>query len=412
MDSDLASVISLPNGADAELRRSLKLRDGEPMRVTFIPGPGDVAGTFDHWRVQRHEPRVPTIAYSLMFYELMSRLGAECQIIALHPIGASARSAGSQFRFEHVTQLPASDRWSYLRSQRLYARDLISMVERYDPHIVVTSTHNPSAAWQRLSKGRKLILTAHNSFWPMGCPPRGVKSRLRKARLASQARALDAAICTSHECARQISEVTGGRIQGEVECPQVVERYPIETRTRARQLLFLGRIEQSKGVFLLLDVFDRLAAHHPDLSLVLAGSGTAEAALGYRLTTSPHRDRISFLGRVGSEGVHSAIAAADLLVCPTMTTFNEGLAVVGFEAAAHGIPTVLSSVVPARDLLGESCTVYEADDANALHQALSGLIESPETYRDKCRATAAVRDKIYDRSLSWGSGLFRALMRA
>lgn len=412
LDSDLASVISLPQGASADLRRHLRLGELDPMRVTFIPGPGDVTGTFDHWRAKRHDPRVPIIAYSLMFYELMERLGAECQIIAIHPIGTSAQSAGNQFWFEQVTPLPATNRWNYLRSRLRHARDLITMVERYDPHIVVTSTHDPAASWKRLARGRKLILTAHNSFWPMGQPPRDVKGRLRKARLCSQATALDAAICTSHECARQVAEVTGGRVQGEVECPQVVARYPIEQRAKVQNLLFLGRIEHSKGIFLLLDVFDRLAERHSGLSLVIAGSGSGEVELKTRLATSPHKDRITFLGRVSSDGVHSAIAAADLLVCPTMTTFNEGLAVVGFEAAAHGIPTVLSSIVPAKDQLGESCTVYEADNANALHEALSGLIENPETYRARCAATAAVRDKIYDRSLSWGSGLFRALMKA
>jgi glycogen synthase len=412
IETALAGAIILPDRARADLRHHLGLRDSENLRVTYIAGTGDVAGTFDHWRAGRHEPRVPIIAYSLMFYELMDRLGADCQIIAIHPIDTSAPSTGDRFRFEQARVLPWRGRWSWLRSQRKYARDLVSMARAFDPHIVITSTHDPAASWKGLANGRKLILTAHNSFWPMGRPPQDIKGRLRKALLSWRARALDAAICTSHECARQITDVTGGRIHGEVQCPQALVRYPIEQRTRVRKLLFLGRIEHSKGVFFLLDVFEQLASRHPELTLDYAGSGSAQEALKNRLAVSPHTGRIKFLGRVDSEGVHSAIAAADLLVCPTMTSFNEGLAVVGFEGAAHGIPTVLSSVVPAADLLKESSTVYAADNSTALCEALSGLIEDPETYRDRCAATAAVRDRIYDRSQSWGSGLFRTLMTA
>ena len=411
-DCDLTSAISVPADARLALRRHLGLKESASLRVTFIPGPGDVAGTFDYWRARRHDPRVPIIAYSWMFYELMDRLDAECQIIAVHPIGSSAQSSDDRFHFEQATPIAWGGRWSYLRSQHLYAKDLVSRVKRFDPHIVITATHNPAGSWKDLAHRRKLVLTAHNAFWPMGRPPRDVKGRLRKALLSSRATALDAAICTSHECARQISDVTGSRLQGEVQCPQVVARYPIEKRDTVGRLLFLGRIEHAKGIFLLVEAFERLATRYPGLSLVIAGSGSAEGELKARLSASSSRESISFIGRVDSEGVHATIAAADLLVCPTMSSFNEGLAVVGFEAAAHGIPSVVSSVVPALDLLADSCTVHEVDNPAALEKAISRLIDNPVAYRDACAATAMVRDKIYDRSLSWGSGLFRALMTA
>lgn len=410
--SAIAGVIAIPEDAKSALRHHLGLKEADAFRVTFIPGPGDVAGTFRHWLASRHEPRVPIVAYSLMFYELMARLGARCQVITIHPSDSSRQPDDPAFTFDQVTPAQAKGRWSYLLRQHLYARDLIAMVERFDPHVVVTSTHSPPASWKRLSKGRKLILSAHNSFWPMGKPMQGMKGGLREALLYSRAAALDAAICTSHECARQVTQTTGGRIRSEVECPQIVARYPIEKRDMAQKLLFIGRIEHPKGIFFLLAVFERLAASRRNLSLSIAGAGSAQAALTTRIAESLHSDRITFLGLLDSEGVHSAIAAADLLVCPTMTSFNEGLAVVGFEAAAHGIPTVVSSVVPAAELLGESCSVYEADNSAALEECLSSLIDHPQTYRARCAATAAVRDKIYDRHLSWGSGLFRALMAA
>lgn len=412
MTSSLSSTLNVPDNASAIIRQKLGLGALEPLRVAYIPGPGDVVGTFKHWRAKRHESNIPTIAYSLMFYELMERLRAESLIISTHPVGNCGGLYEGKFRFEYIAPRPSKGRWSYFWSQFRSAKTMTAMVKRYDPHIVVTSTHNPAIAWRKLANGRKLILTAHNTFWPQGRPPRSVKQYLRKAFLKSHATAIDAAICISQECVRQISELTGGRVRCEVACPQIVATFPIENREEARNLLFLGRVEESKGIYLLLDVFDRLAVRHADIKLTIVGAGGAEEEVRERLFRSAFSDRISYLGRLDAGGVHAAIAASDLLVCPTMTTFNEGLAVVGFEAAAHGIPTILSSVVPAAELLGNSCTVYEADSSESLHEALTELIENRDVYRERCSATARARDMTYDRTLSWGSGLYRTLMRS
>lgn len=408
--SKLSEIVETELTARADIRRHLGLEESDILRVAYLPGPGDVAGTFRHWFTGQHEPRVPIVAYSLMFYELMEQIDAHSLIISLQPVGNMENYSHERFLFQEVFPITVKGRLSYFWSQRQFARAIISAINRYDPHIVVTSTHNPSASWKHLSKSRKLVLTAHNTFWPQGRPPKHVLGRWRRGLLASRAKALDAAICTSHECARQISELTDNRVQFDVECPQIISRYALEQRSKLCKLLFLGRIEKDKGIFLLLDVFEQIANQYADLTLTFAGSGGAEGALKKRLAQSPFSNRIAFLGRVDSEGVHTAIAASDLVVCPTMTSFNEGLAVVGFEAAAHGIPTLVSSVVPAAQLLGDSCTVYQADDAQSLRVALCSLMENELSYRDRCLATAAVRELIYDRSLSWGSGLFRAMM--
>lgn len=408
--TDFSDIVQIPRSARRDVRKHLGLSMSDVLRVAFIPGPGDVAGTFQHWRAQQHEPRVPIIAYSLMFYELMDRLDAHSLVISLDSVAAVRESMSDRFHFQQIVPRSVTGRWSYFWSQYQFAKSINAIVGQYDPHVVVTSTHNPALSWPRLAKNRKLVLTAHNTFWPQDRAPTDLRGRLRRAILSLHARSLDAAICTSHECAKQVAFLTDGRIQSDVECPQVVSRYVIEERTHVRNLLYLGRVERSKGVFLLLDVFEQIAQRYPELRLTIAGDGDAAPELKERLVGSSLSLKISFLGRVDSQGVHAAIAASDLVVCPTMTSFNEGLAVVGFEAAAHGIPTVLSSVVPASHLLGDSCTMFQADDSASLRQALCWLIDNPEVYREKCAATAAVRDMIYNRSLSWGSGLFKAIV--
>ncbi|MFK7944822.1 MAG: glycosyltransferase family 4 protein, partial [Paracoccaceae bacterium] len=243
-----------------------------------------------------------------------------------------------------------------------------------------------------------------------GSPPQGLLSRLRLALLKRQAQALDGAICTSHECMRQLLSLSGGRLPCSVERPQIVARYGSSSKPRARRLLYLGRIEENKGVFLLLEAFEALKDSHTHLSLDFAGTGSYQAALETRIRARDD-DRVRYLGSLTSEGVHAVLADADLLVCPTMTTFNEGLALVGFEAAAHGVPSVLSSIVPAQDLLGDGCAVFEADSLEGLTSTLAVLIGNDAAFANLCAGLKPVTDQIYDRSASWGSRLCQAILQ-
>ena len=110
----------------------------------------------------------------------------------------------------------------------------------------------------------------------------------------------------------------------------------------------------------------------------------------------------------GAEDVHQTLSETHLLVCPTRASFNEGLAFVCFEAALHGVPTVMSEVVPARDLLGGGCVVVEADSVNALASALDAILGDEARY-ENLRSTALEKSAVvFDRSKSWGSQLYRA----
>lgn len=404
--------IDLPTGASESIRHHLGIRETVSPRISFIAGPGDVTGTFTYWRKSEHDPRVPVIAYSLMFYELVQQLDCVSQILSFSPAKGTQEESVAKFYFGNVRQKSYNGRWGYFLSQRAYARDIVRKVNEFDPHVVIASTGTPPMCWKQLARGRKLILSMHNAFWPMDRPPRGLKDRFRHALLSSHAANIDSAICTSHECARQLAKVTGNRIKAEVEIPQIVARYPIVRRDRARKLIFLGRIEANKGVFFLVDVVERLMQRFPDLTLELAGSGSAEDDLKTRIGVSPVASRLRFLGHLSSESVHAKLASSDLLVCPTMSSCSEGLAVVGLEAAAHGIPSILSSVVPASDLLGGSCSVFKADDASSLENVLVRFLIDDHAYRVCCDQTGEVREQLYDPALSWGSGLFRALMSA
>lgn len=109
---------------------------------------------------------------------------------------------------------------------------------------------------------------------------------------------------------------------------------------RGRDVLFLGRLEQRKGVFDLVRAFAKASAGLPGTRLVLAGEGDSAAllALAARLGIS---HRLVLPGWV--EPVQRAVllAGAGVLVLPS---YHEQMPMVLLEAMACGIPVIATKV--------------------------------------------------------------------
>jgi hypothetical protein len=57
------------------------------LRVLYATGPGDVLGTYAHWRDGRDDPSSVALTYSGQFYSAARALGAEAYVIAPRPDG-------------------------------------------------------------------------------------------------------------------------------------------------------------------------------------------------------------------------------------------------------------------------------------------------------------------------------------
>lgn len=393
------STVSVSDGIVEQIAKFQKEK-GRKVRTSYIGGPGDIGGTYDQWRQGQHDQRVPIVTYSAMFYELTEKLDLDAQVLIQNsvPDGGTGR-----FKFESISREKFSGGYlQWLRHERTYASALVEAVNRYDPDIIIVSSDAPSFSWRRLSRGRRLVLSAHNTFWPSGQKPRGIKDRLRFQFLSWRAKHLDGTVCVSHECSRQVKKLAGNDHKTRIAYPQILSRYTPSKSDRIASLLFLGRIEKFKGIFELLDAYQELKKDFPELTLSYAGTGKAADELVSRTQAT---DGVEYHGRLRSAEVHEAIRNADLVICPTTTKFNEGLAVVGFEAAAHGVPVALSSMVPAKDLLANGCIVFAPDSTEAISTAIRRLINNPEDYRSLKYETLKNREIVYDRTRSWGSQL-------
>ncbi len=134
-----------------------------------------------------------------------------------------------------------------------------------------------------------------------------------------------------------------------------------------RWFLFVGRLENPKGMAELLTAFEELAARRRDVCLVLVGDGPEQAACRALAARLP--GRVILAGPRPHDEVASWMAASDVLVLPS---WAEGTPSVIIEALACGRRIVASTVGGIPDLVNrtELGELVPPRDAAALRGAL------------------------------------------
>ncbi|MEV0385083.1 glycosyltransferase family 4 protein [Nonomuraea sp. NPDC050643] len=157
---------------------------------------------------------------------------------------------------------------------------------------------------------------------------------------------------------------------------------------------FLGRMdEERKGLPILLDAFNTLAAERADVKLLIAGPGDAKDV--YERVRKPYHDRVTVLGMVSEADKIRAYHSVDVFCAPN--TRGESFGIVLAEAMASGA-TVLASDIPAfRKVLGDgqAGALFANGDPGSLAREAAALLDAPER-RVKLAEEALVAVRKYD----------------
>ena len=119
-------------------------------------------------------------------------------------------------------------------------------------------------------------------------------------------------------------------------------------------ILYVGKLNEKKGVTYLLKAFHTIAQDQTDCHLVIVGTGLLEVALKRETKRLELETKITFAGQQGKEVVKNYFQMADLVVVPSIidsTGETEGLPVVLLEALASGKPVVATRVAGAPDVI-------------------------------------------------------------
>lgn len=140
-------------------------------------------------------------------------------------------------------------------------------------------------------------------------------------------------------------------------------------------ILFVGRMEDVKGVDVLLEAFSRLRKNHDSLRLLLVGGGAQKSryeALASNLGVS---SATTFVGSVPREALPSYLDVADIFVLPSL---REPFGLVGLEAMAKGKPIVASAVGGIPDFVGsETGILVRPGSVTELATAIERLVADP-----------------------------------
>jgi glycosyltransferase involved in cell wall biosynthesis len=107
-------------------------------------------------------------------------------------------------------------------------------------------------------------------------------------------------------------------------------------------ILFMGRLNTTKGPDLLLESFGRIAADHPRYRLVFVGRDEGmQPALAARALALGLSDRVHMTGMLDRADSSTAYRMASLLVVPSR---QEAMSLVALEAAAESTPVMMTDV--------------------------------------------------------------------
>lgn len=145
-------------------------------------------------------------------------------------------------------------------------------------------------------------------------------------------------------------------------------------------VLTVGGIEPRKGTIALVEAFRRLSDAWPAARLVIAGGETLFDYRAYRARFDDCCAELGVdplvLGPVAHDRLPSLMAAASAFAFPSE---KEGFGLVALEAAAAGVPLVVSDLPVFRNVLGRAA--HYASDPAGLAAGLLAAVSDPDPVR-------------------------------
>ncbi|HET6251541.1 MAG TPA: glycosyltransferase family 4 protein [Tepidisphaeraceae bacterium] len=387
-----------------------------PLRILYAAGPGDVIGTYRHWKEGRDDPSQVAATYSGQFYSLCRELGARGYIISYCPRVEILRDG--PFWLEHrPVRFAKGPGALYHLAQVWYGLRLTLSAVRFGANVAVISG---GAHWFSLGLlpmlGVKVVPTLHCVLWRKGRPPAGKVGRAIQRLNSRFFRKRTAGVLSlSKDISDQLAELLQGERKAVVPFlpnyrPQSFEGMSDAAASPPFRVFFAGRIERNKGVFDLLEIARRFAAEERnDIEFDLCGDGSALAELRQAITSAGVGERFRCHGHSDKSTMRQMYSAAHTVIAPTTSDFIEGFNKVVAEGVLAGKPVITSSVCPALEYVRDAVVEVPVNDVKAYGDAIIRLREDAGFYQEKVRGCAAAQQQFYDADRGWGAALKQML---
>lgn len=146
-----------------------------------------------------------------------------------------------------------------------------------------------------------------------------------------------------------------------------------------KDLLFVGRLVDKKGVEYLLRALPEILAHHPDTKLTVIGDGPLRSALMRICSELGVAESVTFTGSLTNRDIPPYVQSCAIAIFPSVVTDSgdqEGTPVAIMEAMACACPVIVSDYPGARDIIQPDANglLVEQKHPGQIAQAVNRLL--------------------------------------
>lgn len=153
---------------------------------------------------------------------------------------------------------------------------------------------------------------------------------------------------------------------------------PVIPELNNNHLISVGRMSHEKGIFDLIEVFEKVRKEKPDAILHIVGDGEERAQAETEIKEKKLEDAVVLHGFRDKSYIYGLLPQTSLYV---MTSFTESFGIVLLEAMSCGIPCVAySSAQGAHEIIkdGENGFLIEGRDSEKMKEKICELLENRE----------------------------------
>jgi len=389
------------------------------MRIIYAAGPGNVTGTFKHWRQGKDDPSQVAITYSGQFFDVCAALDAESYVITSNPEKQIIKD-GNFIIENRPVYLSNQSGILYYIGQVVYELNFILTVLRFRADLVVGNLTSCFFVLSLLPLvGIQVIPTLHCVLWPKYTTSSRAKRLFWQLNRRFFSKDCLAILSLSEDINEQIENITHQQSRPIVNFLSSYRRSAfasIAPPSQARSpfhVLFAGRIETDKGVFDLLEVAKRFHAEgRNDIVFHLCGTGTQLDLLREQVKESDLENLFLLHGYCNKAEMQQMYSLSHVVIVPTRSDFGEGLNKVVVEGVLANRPVITSSVCPALAYVREAVVEVPPDDVNAYGDAILKLYSDRAFYQQKQQSCQQLQEPFYSNSHSWGQALMAILEKS
>lgn len=148
----------------------------------------------------------------------------------------------------------------------------------------------------------------------------------------------------------------------------------IITDDRPKDLIYVGRIIEDKGVFELVTVFSELINEGYDFNLTIVGEGIDKKRIESFIVRNKLTSKVDFTGEVNHDEVKTQLQKHKIMIIPSKC--NEAFGIVALEAMASGVIVLVNNVGGLIEAVGDSKYVFS--DWTDLKNMIINLINNDD----------------------------------